>query len=330
MTGRQLALFLGGVAVLALTLSPYVFATKPEGSQTPEVAAAVPAPEPAVASNPTKPAPEAKAQIAVDVFRVDASGQLLVAGTAPALAEVEVRADDVAITRGQSDSAGNFAIFADIGLSENARVLTLHTLGDDALTSDPFIIDGRAAPATADAPASPPAVVVAEAETVRVVTPPTTDTPPQAKTVILDSIGYDSLGDVQLAGRAPQSGSVRVYLDNRVVAETLVSDGAWGSDLPQVDPGTYTLRVDQIDEAGTVTSRIETPFQREAPEVLAAIADAQDTFVRRTIQPGATLWAIAEERYGNGVFYLKVFEANRDIIRDPDLIFPGQVFRVPN
>jgi nucleoid-associated protein YgaU len=47
------------------------------------------------------------------------------------------------------------------------------------------------------------------------------------------------------------------------------------------------------------------------------------------VQPGATLWAIAEERYGNGVFYLKVFEANRAAIDDPDLIYPGQVFTIP-
>jgi nucleoid-associated protein YgaU len=47
------------------------------------------------------------------------------------------------------------------------------------------------------------------------------------------------------------------------------------------------------------------------------------------VQPGATLWAIAEEKLGDGVLYVAVFEANRDLIRDPDLIYPGQVFRIP-
>ena len=43
----------------------------------------------------------------------------------------------------------------------------------------------------------------------------------------------------------------------------------------------------------------------------------------------ATLWAIAESRFGDGIRYVEVFEANRDRIKNPDLIYPGQVFRVP-
>ena len=49
-----------------------------------------------------------------------------------------------------------------------------------------------------------------------------------------------------------------------------------------------------------------------------------------TVQPGHTLWAIARTRYGQGIDYVKVFEANRSQIRDPDLIYPGQVFDIPD
>jgi nucleoid-associated protein YgaU len=48
-----------------------------------------------------------------------------------------------------------------------------------------------------------------------------------------------------------------------------------------------------------------------------------------TVQKGFTLWAIARENYGDGRLYVKVFEANRAQIRNPDLIYPGQVFTVP-
>ena len=48
-----------------------------------------------------------------------------------------------------------------------------------------------------------------------------------------------------------------------------------------------------------------------------------------TVQPGHTLWAIAREEFGEGVLYVQLFEANRDRIRDPDLIYPGQVFTIP-
>ena len=47
------------------------------------------------------------------------------------------------------------------------------------------------------------------------------------------------------------------------------------------------------------------------------------------MQPGNTLWAIAEDSYGDGLKYVEVFQANRDKIRNPDLIYPGQIFEVP-
>jgi len=40
--------------------------------------------------------------------------------------------------------------------------------------------------------------------------------------------------------------------------------------------------------------------------------------------------AISREHYGEGILYVRVFEANRDRIRDPDLIYPGQVFALPD
>jgi nucleoid-associated protein YgaU len=49
-----------------------------------------------------------------------------------------------------------------------------------------------------------------------------------------------------------------------------------------------------------------------------------------TVQPGNTLWGIASQQYGAGILYVRVFEANRDRIRNPDLIYPGQVFALPD
>ena len=58
-----------------------------------------------------------------------------------------------------------------------------------------------------------------------------------------------------------------------------------------------------------------------------AAGDAGTVLV--TVEPGFTLWRIARETYGEGILYVRVFEANRDQIRNPDLIYPGQVFAVP-
>jgi nucleoid-associated protein YgaU len=156
--------------------------------------------------------------------------------------------------------------------------------------------------------------------------------------VELETIGYSDTGDVQLTGRLNEGSAVRIYLNNRLVADvTPQEDGNWRGDLEGIDPGVYTLRVDEVHSDGTVLSRVETPFKREPVEVLQA-AEAQTSEQPQetpapirsvTVQAGDTLWAISRERFGDGVLYVRLFDANRELIRDPDLIFPGQVFTIP-
>ena len=47
------------------------------------------------------------------------------------------------------------------------------------------------------------------------------------------------------------------------------------------------------------------------------------------IQKGDTLWKIAEKAYGNGAKYTAIVEANKEVIKDADKIFPGQKIRIP-
>ncbi len=176
-----------------------------------------------------------------------------------------------------------------------------------------------------------PAVLLATKDGVRVLQP--ADSSPEMTTnVVIDAITYDAAGEVQLSGRGTDEGFVRVYLDNKPVLTTPIdAGGGWHTELPDVDSGIYTLRVDQVDATGAVVSRTETPFKRETAETLQSTQNtATAPAISVTVQPGSTLWAIARETYGDGMLYVRVFEANRDSIRDPDLIYPGQVFAVPD
>ena len=49
-----------------------------------------------------------------------------------------------------------------------------------------------------------------------------------------------------------------------------------------------------------------------------------------TVQSGDSLWKIAQGHYGDGNKWQALFEANREVIKDPDLIYPGQQIRVPD
>mgnify|MGYP002789587445 CR=1 FL=1 len=84
-------------------------------------------------------------------------------------------------------------------------------------------------------------------------------------------------------------------------------------------------------EASVVPSEPARTEDQAAVEPVAAAEPAPGPAqaVSITVQPGFTLWGIAQERLGDGVLYVQVFEANREKIRNPDLIYPGQVFSIP-
>ena len=179
-----------------------------------------------------------------------------------------------------------------------------------------------------------PTIMLADSEGVRVLQNGGA-APQVVDNVSIDAINYDSAGEVALTGRSSGQRSVRIYLDNKAILDATVgANGQWRADLPEIDTGTYTLRVDELDVEGDVVSRTETPFRRESVEAIQALdlggATERAAVALITVQPGNTLWGIARDKYGEGLLYVRVFEANAGRIRDPDLIYPGQIFTVPD
>lgn len=107
------------------------------------------------------------------------------------------------------------------------------------------------------------------------------------------------------------------------------------STSPETTAAPASAQAAQTESADTNVAQTaaSTPVQAEAApsqsEPAAQPQTPQPPVRIVTVQPGATLWAIARDRYGEGLAYVQVFEANKDKIRDPDLIYPGQVFTVP-
>ena len=144
--------------------------------------------------------------------------------------------------------------------------------------------------------------------------------------LILDSVDYDDDGRAVIGGRANAGAALIVYLDNIPVGEALTGeDGRWVMTPEDLVPvGLHRLRVDQIESDGRVLARVETPFSRA--DTIASHPD--ENFV--TVQPGNSLWRIARTTYGQGTRYTVIYETNKEQIRDPDLIYPGQIFRLPS
>jgi nucleoid-associated protein YgaU len=178
-------------------------------------------------------------------------------------------------------------------------------------------------------PKPSPAVASASVVAAQVVANVTTEQAARASTppppVSLDSVDYDDTGSLILAGRADAGTPVNVYVDNKLVGGVKATAGGKWQITPQsnVQPGDHKLRVDQTDASGKVQYRVELPFSRAEP---AAIKLVRGQVI---VQPGNSLWRIARHSYGSGTLYSVIYEANRSQIRDPDLIYPGQIFKVP-
>ncbi|HEX2019141.1 MAG TPA: LysM peptidoglycan-binding domain-containing protein, partial [Aurantimonas sp.] len=84
-------------------------------------------------------------------------------------------------------------------------------------------------------------------------------------------------------------------------------------------------------EAGEADSPADPSAVAAAPESVPVTRQEALTTApgRVIIRRGDTLWRISRENYGFGSRYVVIYLANGDQIRDPDLIYPGQVFSVP-
>lgn len=71
-------------------------------------------------------------------------------------------------------------------------------------------------------------------------------------------------------------------------------------------------------------------------EGIASVDDRMTTVIKEpvaqfhTVVKGDTLGKIAKEFYGNAMKYPVIFEANKPMLKSPDLIYPGQVLRIPS
>ena len=270
---------------------------------------------------PASPGPTPDAPT-FDLIRIDASGAGLVAGRAKPGAIVQVMAGDQALATVETSSRGEFVAFVQTPDSDEGQVLSLIARSGQLAaegTEDVLVL-----PSTeADAVPAPPTVVRADDEAVRVVQPSGLGS---VDGVTLDAISYDAAGEVQLSGRAPGALPIRIYLDGLSVGAVRSTEaGVWDARVEGIDAGRYVLRVDALNPDGSVASRAESPFQRVYPSAEQRAAPSQIT-----VQPGNNLWLIARARYGEGILYTQIYSANRDAIRDPDLIYPGQIFDLPD
>jgi hypothetical protein len=285
------------------------------GVTTPGAASKAPG-APAIAPRSNEPS--------FDIVRVNPDGNAVIAGRAPAGAEVTVMDGDQVTGKVVADQRGEWVLVPTKPLSPGSRNLSLSVKLPDGSTATSKSDVVLVVPERGDAGA-----LALRVERGEGLSPSTLLQSPgstkAAGTLGIDVIDYDGEGRVSINGTAKPGATLRIYVDNRAAGEAVAdAKGQWNFRLKDMlPPGDYSLRVDETDGGGRVARRIEVPFNR-APAI-GALGDKQIVVVR----PGNSLWRIARRTYGKGVQYTLIFEANKAQIRDPNLIYPGQVFALP-
>lgn len=82
-----------------------------------------------------------------------------------------------------------------------------------------------------------------------------------------------------------------------------------------------------LEKAVLMAGNVEGVAEVQLDNITGAAPD--DSVSYYEIQKGDSLWKVAEKAYGNGSKYTAIFEANKEVIKDPDLIYPGQKIRIP-
>lgn len=318
-------------------------AAAPSGNATETASTAAPAPangtavvaNDAAQGNTTSPTAPS-----FDVVRVNPNGDAVIAGRAKPGAAVTLLDDGKVIGSAKADDRGDWVLLPNSSIAPGEHKFTLQAQeeGAAAQPSERMVIVVVPAPAkdiagnAVAAPAGALALSVpqnGEGPSEILNMPTTTNSADVPKGPVreptLDVVDFDKEGRMALAGRAAADSKVALYLDDKLIGSATVDpQGRWRF-VPEekLSIGRHELRVDQIDANNKVTARIAQPI--EQPD-FAALTPGGAQIV---VQPGNSLWRLARRTYGEGLQYSVIYEANKDRVRDPDLIYPGQILTVP-
>jgi len=316
------ALVIAGVALILWSNSAPTGKPAPE-PPLPQARAGTPAPPPT--PNPSAPATTAGQIPSFDVVKVDPSGHAVVAGRAAPGAQVRVLDGDKLLGQVTADARGEWVLVPPQPITPGERQLSLEA-------TDPQSGAVTKSTDTVALAVAPPTAAGASTGTVAVLLPGDTNQPAQALQIpnarsgslSLDTAEYDGIGRLMLSGHATPGATLNLYAANQLLG-TITADGQgrWSITSPHpLVAGRVELRVDELAADGSVARRVAAPFEPQ-------VAQAPPGTGSYTVQPGNSLWLIARHAYGEGTHYTAIFSANRDHIRDPNLIYPGQIFTLP-
>lgn len=304
------------------------------------------------------PSPESDGGVPTfDVARIEPTGEAVIAGRAAPGATVELLRDGEVHDRAVADKSGQF-VMVPPKLPPGTYDLTLRSKqADGTVATSKQRVTAALEPRSTERPVV--ALVTPNKPTVVLSQP---GAPKPAGAVVVEAVEIEPGGKFHVSGQARPGAALRLYLnDSFVTSVTAGADGRFAVTINEgVAPGNYRVRLDEASSSGTVRARAEVPFT--APETTASVS-AQATASKRpetsgpqlaaagatvlpdsglppstvvvpkiattTVSRGDSLWRLSQVTYGAGMRYAVIYNANRGQIRNPNRIYPGQIFVLP-
>jgi nucleoid-associated protein YgaU len=299
---------------------------------------------------------------AFDIVRIEPTGEAVIAGRATPGATVELLRNGELHDRVVADQSGQFVMVPPRFPSGNYELALRSKQLDGKQATSRQSVAVAIEPGSTDRPVV--ALMTPGKPTVVLSQPPAPK--PMTGAVVVESVEIEPGGRFHASGRARPGGVVRLYLNDAFVASaTAGADGRFAVTINQgVAPGSHRVRLDEVEpSSGAVRARAEVPFDvpdtmvttsvpaqptapkrpdiasARQPQLAAAVAivlpDGGSPSVvvpkiaTTTVSRGDSLWRLSRQTYGLGTRYAVIYKANREQIRNPNLIHPGQIFVLP-
>ena len=301
------------------------------------------------------------APLMIDLARVKPDGAAVFAGTAAANAKIRIFEGDILLGETVANANGEWVIVLEKSLAAGQHLISVAMERSDGTTemADRSLAveiyqDTETKPLVALLPETAtevPVLIQSPDDVDKTKSAATASEATASGTIVADAAeaapakpqAKSQIAASQIAALAPSAivwrdasrilisgtsrGGVRVTVNDAKgqFGEALVlADGAWQvAGSLDMDIAVNQLRFALFDDANQIIARYDLPVKARD------LAKGQDGSPLVVVNKGDMLWRIAYHQLGEGVKYVDIVRRNKQDIVDPDLIFPKQIFAVP-
>ena len=250
-----------------------------------------------------------------DIVRLDKNGDVVIAGKTIPNIKVDILDGNETLASVFSDLNGDWVWISDNPLSKGIKRLNLkHFDGEDEFVSEQNIIILR----EKNNDSSSKILKFSRNSNIEII-----NNNEKILGLSLDIVEYLDNNNLKLIGRTKRNSSVSLFFSNNFVKDSQSDEyGNWKMELKN-----FKL----TDNNLMITTEIDGQKIKLKTKIFDKKIDPNFILEKEiTVKNGNSLWRIARKTLGGGIYYSEIYKNNIKEIKNPDLIFPGQVFNIPN